>query len=158
MRYVLALLLIIEAIGLSASTSKSITQVELPNGNVAKLYWEQKYEGYNTLHRIDSEYTVIDLKKLDAAGQPEFDAKSRFLALPYCAHDGCLNKVNIFDLKKMKLLSPIHIEFEGQMYLKCKWNDSILSIKVEDYIHSDNKMNSYTNRYKVTDDGISRIY
>jgi len=157
MRYLIALVILVAANEITASSYETTTEMELHDGNQAKLYWRQVYEGFTTLYKMEIGIIEINLTEHNAIGQPVFDPTNRFIALPYCADDGCQNTVNVFDLKKLIFLSPIYIQHEGQMYLKCKWDGSILSIKVEDFIHLRNEEKIFVNIYKVTDSGVDKI-
>jgi len=107
MRYLIALVILVAANEITASSYETTTEMELHDGNQAKLYWRQVYEGFTTLYKMEIGIIEINLTEHNAIGQPVFDPTNRFIALPYCADDGCQNTVNVFDLKKLIFLSPI---------------------------------------------------
>jgi len=107
------------------------TKLTLNDGRIATLFWVAVYEGSDTLYKISVDGNEFHLGKRNAAGQPVTNLNAELVALPYCADDGCAKEVNIFNLKKMELLQPIILNYEGQFYIKCKWDDMVLQVEVE---------------------------
>ena len=130
------------------------TQETLPDGNRIILYWTGVYEGLDSLYQIKIGDNIIDLGKQKAAGQPVFNLKHNLIALPYCADDGCMPKVNIIDLTERKILPPIELNYEGQFYIECKWEGTILVIQVEHEPWDKTDRSYDIHKYNVTSKGI----
>ncbi len=137
-----------------AADRKWTTQEILPDGNKIVLFWTAVYEGRDTLYQVKVGDKLIHLGKKDAAGQPVLNLKHNLIALPYCADDGCISKVNILDLSKMVILAPIELNYKGQFYIECKWDGTILIIKVEPTAGDKTNKSQDILKYNVTSKGI----
>ena len=154
--FLIALSLFIAALPNSisyAGETKWQTNITLNDGRVATLFWIGVYEGSDTLYKISVEGNEFHLGKRNTAGQPVINLNTNLVALPYCADDGCGNKINIFDLTRMDLLKPIILKYEGQFYITCKWNDMILNVEVE-HAPFNNKKESFSHyKFKIDPHG-----
>ncbi|HEX9262580.1 MAG TPA: hypothetical protein VF893_08655 [Candidatus Bathyarchaeia archaeon] len=128
------------------------TQETLKDGSKIDLYWVGVYEGRDTVYQIKIGDKLIHLGDQDAAGQPIFNLKHNLIALPYCADDGCKSKVNILNLSKKKILSPIELNYKGQIYIECRWVEKTLEIQVDHELNKTNKISIH--KYNITSNGI----
>lgn len=155
--FILILLSIFASLPTLAGERKWTTQEKLHNGDSLVLYWAGVYEGSDTVYKITKGNKILDLGKRNAAGQPTLNLKHNFIALPYCADDGCLSTVNIVELSDFKILPPIELGYTGQFYITCKWDDTILEIQVEHEPWGRSKGSFTKHKYQVTTQGISII-
>ena len=95
------------------------------------LHWVHVYEGQDTVYSIDIIPRGQAARSLQVSGQPVFNAKKTLLALPDCADDGCQPEVQVVDLVAGKVLPVVKVPETGQVYLTCKWRDSVLRVVVE---------------------------
>ena len=95
------------------------------------MFWVSVYEGSDTLYKVSVEGNEFHLGECNAAGQPVINQNTDLVALPYCADDGCAREINIFNLNKMELLQPIILNYGGQFYIRCKWDNMVLQVEVE---------------------------
>ena len=134
-----------------AADRKWTTQEVLPSGDKIIMYWTGVYEGRDTVYQINIGSELIALGKNDAAGQPVLNLEHNLIALPYCADDGCKSRVNILDLSKKKLLSPVELNYKGQIYIGCHWTGTTLEIQVD---HDLNKHSTKSiHKYNITSCG-----
>ena len=107
------------------------TNVKLDASTTLTLHWVGVYEGRDTVYKITLNDDDFHLGKNDAVGQPVLNKQKTYIALPYCADDGCSQTINLFDINKKRLLHPIQLKYEGQFYVDCKWNQNSLYIDVD---------------------------
>ena len=132
------------------------TNIRLDSGENLFLHWVGVYEGRNTVYKIVLGDREFHLGRLNAAGQPLLDEQKRYIALPYCADDGCLPVINIFDIKTWRLLSPIKLVSDGQFYITCRWSKGNLNVSVD---HGPFQGKSAIDHYiiRITPDGITLL-
>jgi hypothetical protein len=106
------------------------TQVKLRDG-AAVLHWQGVYEGKETVVRIDIRHRRQRPVSIDVEGQPVFNATTTYVALPYCANDGCVPLIDILDLTTSRKLEPVRLAEHGQFYFTCRWAGDVLQVVVE---------------------------
>ncbi len=106
------------------------TKVNLRDGSVV-LHWQGVYEGKDTVVRIDIQHRGQRLVSIDVEGQPVFNATKTYVALPYCADDGCVPLIEILDLTNSRKLRPISLSEQRQFYFSCQWASDVLRVVVE---------------------------
>jgi len=128
--WILSLLLLVGASAIAGEREWQST-LKLDDGRSLILHWAGVHEGRDTVYQITLDGYEFHLGKKNAAGQPLLNKQKTFIALPYCADDGCSKTINVFDINEKHLLSPIQLEYEGQFYVECKWNQNTLYIDVD---------------------------
>jgi hypothetical protein len=113
-----------------------VTTVHLPNNTIAILTWTSVYEGQNSVEKIVIESNSKTIEIFSGYAQPVFNIDNSFVALPYCADDGCEIEIRIIDLVNLSEKRPIKLPPSDQIYIdECKWESrNILRIKVQSYV------------------------
>jgi hypothetical protein len=58
-------------------------------------------------------------------------ATKTYVALPYCADDGCVPLIEIVDLTNSRELKVIRLVEQGQFYFTCRWVSDVPHVGVE---------------------------
>ena len=120
------------------------------------LHWRYVYEGKDTVFRLEIKPTRAAPAVLTVSGQPVFDAKKRLVAFPYCADDGCDKNIDLIDLIARRRLAPVTLNYDGQLYLQCRWADNVLRVLVEHSFQRDGARARTIHRFVVAKFGSVR--
>ena len=124
------------------STTRAIS-----NGEQVKLNWVGVYEGRDTVYKITFAERRMAPGELKVVGQPVFSPSSRYAAFPYCADDGCQEKVSVVDLENRSVIKTITLPYQGQIYVSCVWAGDTLEISVNVPTASSPNGETHSHRY-----------
>ncbi len=150
------MLVLISSSGIAAERTWESKEI-ISNGSTVIFHWVGVYEGLDTVYKITNNNKILDLGAKNAAGQPNFNKNHSYLALPYCADDGCLSTVNIVELSNLNILPAINLEYKGQFYIKCKWVGSILELSVEHEPWNKKRKSVSIHKFNISQQGVSYI-
>src|SRR5262245_3434040 len=88
---ILILLLVLpHRLAVSEDDPRWTTTRSLRDGSLVVMHWVGVYEGRATVYKLAFPAADSEPREIELLGQPVFDAEDRFVALPYCADDGCV--------------------------------------------------------------------
>ena len=121
----LFLILLALLTNVEANDKRWDTRIELNTDHSAILNWVQVYEGKETVEKITVLKGKRALKTFTVFGQPVFNKNKNYIALPYCADDGCEKTIEIINLTNGKKRLTIEFPIKQQMYIEnCEWKDN----------------------------------
>ena len=121
----LFLVLIALIANVEANDKRWNTRIKLNTDHSAILNWVQVYEGKETVEKITVFKGKKALKTFEVFGQPVFSENQNYVALPYCADDGCGKTIEIINLASNTKPFTIEFPIKQQMYIEnCEWKDN----------------------------------
>jgi len=124
---------------LSSDNPTWTSKISIAKDRYIVFHWVSVYEGQATVFKVEVFQGQERAGQFNVEGQPVFNHNKSLVAFPYCADDGCVNKIDVIDLISIKKLKSITLNYIGQFYIDCFWEGNVLLVREETYNYSDGK-------------------